>query len=98
MLTVLTVLSVCLARWKSKRKASTHHPTPGPSHTQDMELTQEEAYNTIRNIPLNFNESYGTTTTLMDSDELYATPMVGQRYIVAHNLNEEDNYYVIPHL
>lgn len=26
MLTVLTVLSVCLARWKSKRKASTHHP------------------------------------------------------------------------
>ena len=40
---------------------------------QDMPLTQNQAYVTSGNIPMKENECYGTTTTSMDSDQLYAT-------------------------
>ena len=51
---------------------SAHLPSPSqPGAT----LTQNPAYITTPNIPVKTNQSYGgTTTTLLDSDQLYATP------------------------
>lgn len=87
-LTVL-ILSVCLARMKAKIETFTHKP----SHihqTQELKLTQNEAYNTTVSIPVENNE---------DSDQLYATPTVVREHLMRiknpAQLTTEEYYYVI---
>ena len=56
--------------------STSHLPSPTPPRVhkqQDMQLTQNQAYITSVNVSIKPNESYGTTTTFMDSDLLYAT-------------------------
>ena len=49
---------------------TSHLPLPSRVHKQqDMQLTQNQAYVTSRNIPVKANECYDTT---MDSNHLYA--------------------------
>ena len=50
----------------------------GEHQRQDMELTQNQAYITSPNIPVQPNECYGTTTHPVGSDQLYATVVEGQ--------------------
>ena len=45
----------------------------GENQQQDMELIANEAYVTTPNIPVEANESYGTTTRSAGPDQLYAT-------------------------
>ena len=52
--------------------ATTRLPFPSCVHQQqDIQFTQNQL--TSGNIPMKLNECYGTTTTSMDSDQLYAT-------------------------
>ena len=71
-----------------------------PSHVcqeQDMQLTQNQAYVTSASVSVKPNESYGITTTPMDSDLLYAT--VEGEHNTTHTSQqpkEEEYDYVIP--
>ena len=73
-------------------------PTPPRVHQQqDMQLTQNQAYITSASVSMKPNESYGITTTSMDSDLLYAT--VEGEHNTSHTSQqpkEEEYDYVIP--
>ena len=51
---------------------STTH-LPHVHQQQSIQLSQNQAYITSANVSMKTNECYGTTTTSMDSDHLYAT-------------------------
>ena len=54
--------------------STSHLPLPSCVHQQqDMQLSQNQAYVTSASVSMKPNESYGTTTTSMESDLLYAT-------------------------
>ena len=96
----------------SKRKVTTHLPAAAfevsnecystshltlPSHVRHMQLTQNQAYVTSANVSVKPNESYGITTTSMDSDLLYST--VEGEHNTSHTFKqpkEEEYDYVIP--
>ena len=74
--------------------ATSRLPFPSCVHQeQDMPLTQNQAYVTSGNIPMKANESYGITTTSMDSD-----PTVEEEHNTTHTSqhpNEEEYDYII---
>ena len=79
---------------------STSH-LPSPTHPrvhqkQDMQLTQNQAYVTSASVSMKPNESYGITTTSVDSDLLYAT--VKEEHNTTHTSQELslEYDYVIP--
>ena len=68
----------------------------GNKKQRDFDLTQDNTSHN-RRFEMTVNESYITTdNTYVDYDELYATPMEGQRRGISHYSNMEDSYYDIP--
>ena len=71
---------------------------PRVHQQQDMQLTQNQAYVTSANVSMKPNESYGTTTTSMDSDLLYATVEGEHNNSTQLPAVAEEYDYVIPHI
>ena len=71
---------------------------PRVHQQQDMQLTQNQAYVTSASVSMKPNESYGTTTTSMDSDLLYATVEGEHSNSTQLPAVAEEYDYVIPHI
>ena len=104
-LVFVAVLTVVIAVVIVKRRSSNvniHDDTKLYENTeiakfnqqQHVELTQNQAYVTSASVSMQTNESYGTTTTFMDSDLLYAT--VEGEHSITQEPNKDEYDYVIP--
>ena len=81
--------------------STSHLPSstrPRVHQQQDMQLTQNQAYVTSASVSMKPNESYGTTTTSMDSDLLYATVEGEHSNSTQLPAVAEEYDYVIPHI
>lgn len=75
-------------------KTSAHLPTPsGAYKQQQMEMTHNQAYNTVTNIPVRLNQCSGTTPS---AD--HTTRNMGNIVHTSQQPTAEEDDYVIPYL